>query len=245
MRLVPFPRFFTLALVLVFGFLSLASCGPSPVPTPPPGDIGIFSEGIELAETEPGTLRLSGIADTVIGPADQIEVLNGGDDSGLVSVTSAPVAADGSFEVTFAGTLADVVRVQAFGPEGRSVPVDLKSDAAGGVEPVSEPPCGIISPALELDLPAVAVGQPSSGTVTLESNCAGLGFDGLALVDDAEWTFDVDVGVPTDLTPGATATITVTFTPQAAGASTNYLLLTLAGGAPAIRPVTLHGVGQP
>ncbi len=242
MRVAPFLRF--IALTLAFGPLSLASCGPSPVPTPPPGDIGIFSEGIELAETEPGTLRLSGAAGAVTGPAAQIEVLNGGDDSGLVSVSNVPVAGDGSFEVTFSGTLADAVRLQAFGPGRRSEPVDIVSDSAGGVEPVGDLPCGIISPALELELAAV-VGEPSSATVTVESDCAGLGFDGLELVNDAEWTFDVDVTVPTDLTPGAVATITVTFTPEATGTTRNYLLLTLAGGSPAIRPVTLHGFAQP
>jgi hypothetical protein len=123
------------------------------------------------------------------------------------------------------------LRLQAFGDDRSSIPIDVIADS-GTPGALIEPPhvaCALLEPPLSLDLPDTVVSQQTSAAVIVHNDCLpNLGVDEAVLQTDPTW--EVLSTIPADVPLGGQETITVMHNPPAPGALRNYLRIRLADG---------------
>ncbi len=219
----------------------VASCSVSPQPLPPPG---LSRSEIRIEVSGAGQLRVSGAAGAVLGEAETMEIVNLGNASGSFLRVSGDVAPDGSFTVDLPGVPADSLRIQAYrDDEERSEALDVTASPDGTLADPLRIACMTVDPPLEIDLGAVPSGGSAQATLVVTNGCTvGTGFDGIALLDGTSWATAETLG---DLPLGASTTVTVTFSPAAAGPSFDVVRLLFQNGTGQdFRAVSLRGSGE-
>jgi hypothetical protein len=136
-------------LLAIVASLGLASCVISPQPSPPlalDGDQIGLTEGIESVTTSIGFHGGPGSVD----PAEGVVVVTNLDESS--SPSTAPVNADGSFDIAVPGQNGQTFRFQAKNGSTRSTPFDLTVQITGGVtEDTSYRDCLVVKPSDWID----------------------------------------------------------------------------------------------
>jgi hypothetical protein len=229
--------------IALTGGLAVA-CGVSPQPLPPPEAVVIDTAQLTLTETG-GGLVVTGAPGAVIEATTlRLTNLEGAD-----PVVEVDVDPDGSFEASFGGSLFDLLRLQAFASQARSVPVDVTGTSSGGPVTVAPVPtaCLQIDPPLELEGAPVGLMEPIQDfTITARNDCGGPVV--LAAVDlrlGEGFQSLVGAQVPRTLAPGESFGIALGFKSMTTGVFEDVAILRLDAVDGPRRFVTLRGITQP
>jgi hypothetical protein len=212
-----------LGMIAIVATISFApACTVSPQPLPPPIDVGIDQSRIAL-RIEGTTPHLVGSPGAItITPADAEATVDFVNLSHVGPTSAALAARDGSFDLPVSIAPTQTGRLTATARSARSAPVDLYfSDTGDGLTfgpprpPLTD--CLLIEPTL-VDFGSVSVGSaPLRRDVVVTNRCS----EAVALVEVAlrpELPPLSVASTPTDpLASQASATVTVTFDPRAAG----------------------------
>lgn len=159
-----------------------------------------------------------------------------------VAPTVAAAAADGSFATMMMVFPGEEVRIQARLDDLRSDPVDVLVGAGAIVRPSAD--CLTLSPALELAMGEVAVGDSATASIEVDNACgAEVQIGGIRLRAPSTSVFIDTIG-PLVVADGTTGTIDITFRPDASGLSEEVVILDVTAPEMDRRPVTVFGFGQ-
>lgn len=213
----------------------LAGCGVDPLPEPPSLVGDLLGQACGACD---GQGKVTGRPGSVTG-ADRIWVVNL---DGQEPPVTAPVAADGSFELFVSAMEGDEIRLQARRDELRSEPRDavMVTSGALGAAPRPLSSCFVVAP--ELAFTDTTVGDAAPKALRLQHTCAApLQIDAVTLrAPSADFTVTAPA-VPLVLAPGAFADVSVDFAPSAVGLREEVLLIEVAQPEVDRRPVTLFG----
>ena len=236
--------------------LACVACTVSPQPLPPPVptpvDVSIDIAGITLVPTGDERVTLRGAQGTVRvanrpPSAGKLDIVNLTTTSAAITLD---VASDGSFEGTLPAHLVDELRLQALVYETRSHSLDITGRENGDSTEVTVPAralgdCLTLTPAVDLDVGRVQLGQSREATLHIDNACSSEVTVAGAELRFADPTWQVATTLPVSVPQAGALDIHFVFTPVDETNRREIVFLDLqTPGISGRRPITLLGQGK-